>query len=282
MTPVWLAAAGLALAVVVYLNRLATRVVSPVRQPIGRTVPELGEPFEDLTISSGPHSLAAWLVTPEQAKPFEPLVLLAHGWGANYSVVLRLGALLVQRGHEVLLFDTRGHGRNPALPHVTIRDFRDDLMAVARYAAHRFPDRQLVLVGHSLGGAAGVLAAADGAPFDGLVLIAAPSDVLRVTAEYLTDHGKPGTLLINVLRPFLWRLAGGTFLPLTPWRRIRELDVPLLLLQPEHDQRVARRHADGLAAATGQGYHLIPDREHTDVLESPETCRLVEEFLEGV
>ena len=282
MTPLWVVIAGFVLVVMVFMDRQAMRVASPVRQPIDRTVPELGVPFEDLAIPSGARTLAGWLITPAQAQPFEPLVLLAHGWGANYSTVLRLGALLVADGHEVMLFDARGHGRNPALPQVTIRDFRDDLMAVARYAAHRFPDRQLILVGHSFGGAAGVLAAADGAPIDGLVLIAAPADVLKVTAEYLTDHGQPGTFMINVLRPFLWRRVGGTFLPLTPSRRIRALDVPLLLLQPEHDQRVARAHADTLAAASGQSYHLIPGREHTDVLEAPETLRLVEDFLEEV
>lgn len=268
--------------VVVYMDRQAMRVASPVRQPIDGTVPDLGVPFEDLAIPSGGQTLAGWLVTPAEAQPFEPLVLLAHGWGANYSTVLRLGARLVGAGHEIMLYDTRGHGRNPPLPQVTIRDFRDDLMAVARYAANRFPDRQLVLVGHSFGGAAGVLASADGAPVDGLVLIAAPSDVLKVSAEFLTDHGRPGTFLINVLRPFLWRRVGGSFLPLTPSRRIRELDVPLLLLQPEHDQRVIRSHADALAAASGQRYHLIPGREHTDVLDAPETLRLVEDFIEAV
>jgi uncharacterized protein len=264
------------------LDRLANRVVRPVARPPERTVPDLGVAFEDLTIRSGEQDLAAWLLQPPRAQPFEPLVLMAHGWGASYSTLLALAEPMVNAGHDILLFDVRGHGRNEPVPYVTIRHFRDDLMAVARYAAKRFPDRQLVLVGHSLGGAAGVIAAADGAPFDGLVLIASPSDVLKVTAEFLTDKGLPGRLLVKLMRPFFWRRIGGSFRPLTPSRRIRELDLPQLIIQPELDRRVERAHADRLSAASGQEYHIIAGREHTDVLAAPETLRLIEDFLEAL
>jgi len=272
--------AAIVLIVLFGLDRLANRVVNPAPRPFERTVPELGLEHEDFVIPSGDHELAAWLLKPAEAQPYEPLLLVAHGWSANYSTVLRLAEPLAEAGHDVLLFDVRGHGRSEPVPYVTIRHFRDDLMAVARYAARRFPDRQLVLVGHSLGGSAGVLACADGAPIDGLVLIAAPSDVLRVTAEFLSDQGLPGALLTTVLRPFFWRRVGGSFRPLTPSRRIRELDAPIIIIQPENDARVDRAHAERLSAATGQPYELIEGYEHTDVLAAPETLRLIEEFLE--
>ena len=281
MTPIAIGiTAAIVLIVLFGLDRLANRVVNPAPRPFERTVPELGLEHEDFVIPSGDHELAAWLLKPAEAQPYEPLLLVAHGWSANYSTVLRLAEPLAEAGHDVLLFDVRGHGRSEPVPYVTIRHFRDDLMAVARYAARRFPDRQLVLVGHSLGGSAGVLACADGAPIDGLVLIAAPSDVLRVTAEFLSDQGLPGALLTTVLRPFFWRRVGGSFRPLTPSRRIRELDAPIIIIQPENDARVDRAHAERLSAATGQPYELIEGYEHTDVLAAPETLRLIEEFLE--
>lgn len=283
LTPIVLTiAAGALLLSLGGLDRIARRVTRPALKPIERRVPEIGMEHEDLLIRSGDHELAAWLLQPPQAQPFEPLVLMAHGWGANYSTVLRLAEPLAEAGHDVLLFDVRGHGRNEPVPFVTIRNFRDDLLAVTRYAAKRFPDRQLALVGHSMGGSAAVLAAADGAPIDGLVLIAAPSDVIRVTAEFLTDQGLPGPLLANVLRPFWWRRVGSTFRPLTPSRRIRELDMPMLMIQPENDETVDRGHADRLSKAGGITYHLVRDHGHTDVLEAPETLQLVEDFLEAL
>ena len=280
MSPLLFVVVGLVVVGVVALDRMATRVVRPVPRLPDRSVPDLGVAHEDLTIQSGDHRLAAWLLRPDQGQPFEPLMLLAHGWGASYGTVLQLAEPLADAGHDVLLFDVRGHGRNQPVPYATVRNFRDDLMAVVRYAAKRFPDRQLVVIGHSLGGAAGVLAAADGAPIDGLVLIACPSDVLKVTAEFLTAGGMPGNLMVQIFRPFWWRRVGGTFRPLSPSRRIRELDLPILMIQPEHDQRVHRSHADRLAVAGDLEYHLIQDCEHTDVLAAPETLRLIEGFLQ--
>ena len=304
------------------LDRMANTVVRPPPRPADRSVRDLRSSYEELRIPSGDHQLGAWLLPAEReddgrpaphegaAAPGEggagareagagaseagpaadearatagrPLVLLAHGWGASHSIVLRLAEPLVRRGYDVLLFDVRGHGGNAPLPYVTVRCFRDDLVAVIEHARRRFPGRRIVVAGHSFGGAAAVLAAADGAAIDGLVLIATPSDVVRITAEYLTSRGMPGALVVAALRPFWWRRVGGTFLRLTPSRRIRELDLPLLIIQPELDMRVARTHAERLAAAAGVDYHLVPGSEHTDVLEAPMTLRLIDEFLEGM
>jgi hypothetical protein len=124
-----------------------------------------------------------------------------------------------------------------------------------------------------------VLAAAEGAPVSGLVLIATPSDILRITAEFLSDKVVPGRLAVSVLRQFWWCRLGGTFRPHSPVRRIRELDMPILIIQPELDQRVRRSHADRLSRAAGVPYHLVPGREHTDVLVDPMTLDLVEGFV---
>ncbi len=275
----WGAAVAAVAGGIALLDWAAVRIVQPRRELPERSVPDLGVEHEDFTIPSGDHELAAWLLRPGVRHPDEPLILLAHGWGASYGTVLQLAEPLARDGHDVLLFDARGHGRNEPVPYVTVRHFRDDVIAAVRYAHERFPDRSLLLIGHSMGGAAGVLAAAEGAPIDGLVLIASPADVLRVTAEFLTDRGYPGGLMVSILRPFWWLRVGGTFRSLTPSRRIRELDVPILIIQPENDERVHREHADRLAEGAGLPYHLIEGRQHTDVLVAPETLRLLEGFL---
>ncbi len=276
VTAVVLVAAG------VLLERVAGRVVHPIPSLPERSVPDSGLPHEDLAISVGGYELGAWLLRSGRAGPRAPVLLLAHGWGANYGTVLRLAEPLAREGRDVLLFDMRGHGRNEPAPHVTVRHLRDDVAAVVRYASERFPGRPLVLAGHSLGGAASVLAVAEGAQVAGLVLIATPSDVLRITREYMTDKGLPGGLLVKVLRPFWWWRMGSTFRPHSPVRRIGELAVPLLMIHPEHDRRVSRSHAEQLSAAAGVAYHLVPEREHTDVLDAPMTVQLVRDFMADV
>lgn len=282
MMPLVLVVAVVLAATLVLLERLAGRVVHPVPSLPERSVPDSGLPHEDLAITVGSYELGAWLLESGRSTPGAPLLLLAHGWGANYGTVLRLAEPLVRGGQDVLLFDMRGHGRNEPAPHVTVRHLRDDVGAVVRYASERFPGRPLVLAGHSLGGAASVLAVAEGAAAAGLILIATPADVLRITAEYMTDKGLPGRLLVKALRPFWWWRMGGTFRPHSPVRRIAEVAVPLLMIQPEHDQRVSREHAELLSAAAGVAYHLVPDREHTDVLDAPMTVQLVRDFVSDV
>lgn len=280
MTPVALLALGIAVAGGVYaLDRVANALIRPVPRTPDRSVPDSGLPHEDLMIPCDGHDLAGWLLGAEGHDAKVPLLLLAHGWGASYGTVLQLAEPLVRRGHDVLLFDMRGHGRNRAVPFVTVRHLRDDVMAVVAYAKRRFPGRSLVLAGHSFGGAASVLAAAEGARVAALVLIATPADVPQITAEYLSAQGMPGGLLVAVLRPFWWWRIGGTFRPHSPARRIRELRIPILIIQPENDRRVHRSHAERLAAAAGVGYHLVPDREHTDVLAAPMTEQLVNDFV---
>jgi alpha-beta hydrolase superfamily lysophospholipase len=261
------------------LDRIANAIIRPVPRKTDLAVEGLGLEHEDLTIGSGEQALAALLLRGAEPNRGGPLLLIAHGWGASSATVMQLAEPLARRGHDTLLFDMRGHGRNRAAPFVTVRHLRDDVLAAVAYAQARFAGRDLVLVGHSFGGAASVLAAAEGARVAGLVLIATPADVLRVTAEFLTDKGVPGRLAVTVLRPFWWWRVGGSFRPHSPERRIRELDIPLLLIQPELDQRVHRRHAERLSKAAGVPYHLIPGREHTDVLVDPRTIELVEEFL---
>jgi len=260
------------------LDRVASRVVRPMPVMPDVTVPDLGMVHDDLEIPSGRETLHAWMLHPT-GDAHDLLVLLAHGWGANYGTLLRLAEPLVDAGFEVLLFDIRGHGRNAEVAHATVRHFRDDVMAAASYAELHFPGRPLVLLGHSLGGAAGVLAAAEGTPFAGIGLLASPAGVLEVTARYMTDHGLPGALMVLILRPFWWMRVGGSFRPLTPARRIREVKVPVLVVQPENDRRVPMAHAELLAGRAGTKAHVIAGAGHTDFLGRNETHAHVLRFL---
>jgi alpha-beta hydrolase superfamily lysophospholipase len=263
------------------LDQVANAVVRPVPREPDRTASELGVPYEDLVITCADHLLNGWLLHPEVDEG-KPLVLLAHGWGANYGLLLHLAEPLLVNGNPVLLFDIRGHGTNEEVPYVTVRHFRDDVMAVSCYAAERFPDRPRVLVGHSLGGAAAVLSTEMGAPVDGLAVIASPASVLEVTADYLREKGFPGRFMVVALRPFWWRRVGGTFRDLIPEQKIGAIHQPVLVLHPELDRRVAVGQAERLARAAGAKPTVIQGAGHTDVLEHPETHRVLMDFVDAI
>lgn len=279
MHVVSLAAGVVAVGGLLALDRAATAVVRPRPRPPDVPVGALGVDHEDVIVPTEGRGLRGWLLKPRDAGT-RPAVLLAHGWGSNHGILLQLAEPLVHAGHPVLVFDVRGHGLNDEVPYVTIRHFRDDVLAAARWAAGRFPDRKRVLVGHSMGGAAAVLAVASGAPVDGLVTVAAPADVLEVTADHLRERGLPGRFMVVALRPFWWPRVGGSFRHLVPERKMAGIAAPVLVIHPTEDRRVARAHAERLAGAARVRPCYIEGAAHTNVLSHPETIGRVLTFLE--
>lgn len=275
----WILGAGALALILVALDRLALSVIRPPRRPYHR-VPRGARQVDEVSIPA-PYRLRGWLLHPERDRG-GPLAILCHGWGANGGALLPVADALVQAGHPVLVFDVRGHGRSEGAPHVTVRHFRDDVTAAHAWATGRMPHRPVVFVGHSMGGAAAVLAAAEGVPVDGLALIAAPADVLEVTAVFLSERGLPGRWVVRICHPFWTLRTRERPSRLSPERRIRELTVPLAILQPEHDERVSPDQARRLARASAGQVHVVPGAGHTDVLESSETHRLLGALMDRV
>lgn len=279
---VWLLAGGLVVSAVAVVlgNRFALRIVRPVRRPPGRTPADAGAACEDVTIP-GPYPLRGWLLRPREDGG-GPVVALGHGWGANSGVLVDLAAALAERGYPVLLYDYRGHGRSGDAPFVTIRHYRDDTREAARWMVARFPERPVVLGGHSMGGAASILATVEDALAAGIVLVAAPADVLDATARYLGERGLPGRALVLVLKPFWDRLIGEPYRRLIPAGRAVELSVPVLVIHPELDERVTLDEAHRLAEAAGSEVEVLEGADHRDVLHDSRTAHLILEFLEGL
>ncbi len=99
-----------------------------------------------------------------------PTVLFAHGFGQSRHAWTRAAESLVVRGWRTITFDARGHGDSDRLPdgRYALEQFVDDLLAVAHSL-----DAPPVLVGASMGGLLGLVAAGETrpAPFRALVLV---------------------------------------------------------------------------------------------------------------
>lgn len=82
------------------------------------------------------------------------VVLIAHGYGEYGRRYDRFARYLVSRGHPTYAYDARGHGFSPGQRgHIDgYERYVDDATDVARDIARRYPQRPLVLLGHSNGG----------------------------------------------------------------------------------------------------------------------------------
>lgn len=108
----------------------------------------------------------------------EPAVLLAHGWSSFGLRFLPWVETLRRAGYAVITFDQPAHGRSSGF-RATLPMFAD---GVSRVAAHFGP--LAAVIGHSLGGAATMIALARGLQTQRVVLIAPAADPMAAGQRF--------------------------------------------------------------------------------------------------
>ncbi|MEM2245675.1 MAG: alpha/beta hydrolase [Thermofilum sp.] len=98
------------------------------------------------------------------------VAVLYHGFGGSSEMMGWLGVELARNGFHVLAFDSRGHGKSSSSFNITASTLLSDLDALL--TAANLKGEPLVLVGHSMGGAAVQTIASRGVPVEALVVIA--------------------------------------------------------------------------------------------------------------
>ena len=265
------------------IDRVAVLTMRPPRRQPDRMATDLGYPVAPLDVGAkgADVTLRGHLIEPRVRSAGTPLVVLVHGWTGDSSVMLHLAEPLVAAGVPTVVFDVRSHGRSDRAPAVTIRHFRDDLLTVMERLEELEPGQDIVVVGHSLGGSAAILAAARGARLAGLALVASPADLFAATAGFFSDHGLPGRALVQLLHPS-WRLrAGESFRYLDPEARARDIagKLPMTVIQGDRDTRVPPSDAARLARAAGVSVVTVRGASHRDVLVHPETHAEILRFV---
>ena len=154
----------------------------------------------------GGHQLAAALDLPERAPLAYALFAHCFTCGKDVLAAKRIATALAARGIAVLRFDFTGLGSSEG--DFANSTFSSNVADLVRAADHLRETRQAptILIGHSLGGAAILAAAAQIPEATAVVTIAAPSDPAHVThlfkdsIEDIRQHGEVEVALAG--RPF--------------------------------------------------------------------------------
>lgn len=261
------------------LRQFARGVLRTRRRRSDRTPSSLGLDAEPFELASSRGAVRGWVV---HAGPgAAPTVLFVHGWRSHAGDMLPWAAPLVRHGYHAIVYDALGHGDSDDSEFTSLRHLRedmDDVLGYARTLARTAPG--IVLFGHSMGGAAAILAAAKEAPIRGLITAGAPTDPLQITAEWLDSRGLPGPLLVRLLRPFWQRIVREPYATLRPVRRIGRVTVPVLILHGSEDVQVGIHHARALAAANPLArLELLEGADHVNLPEHPRYEAVVLSFL---
>jgi pimeloyl-ACP methyl ester carboxylesterase len=267
---------------VLLLDRVALALIRPRKKTSTRNLETLPFPVREHSFSSLGQPLKGWFVEPDEDRG-GTVAVLVHGWGSSHGRMTMVAEPLLEAGYPVFLFDVRHHGMAPEAPFVTVRHYRDDILAAASEVKRAFPDRPVVLIGHSMGGSAAVLASvAKKKKKKKMVTIAAPADLWEVWARSLRNKRLPGRFTIRVLRPF-WRYrAGLPFSALDPEKSVKDLQIPFLVLHGDRDQSVPLHHADLLAGGAGVEPFILEGEDHNELLGKGRLHQRVFAFLEEI
>jgi pimeloyl-ACP methyl ester carboxylesterase len=142
---------------------------------------DLGLAFEATTVPSDGLELPAWWI-PAAGGSRGPAVVLVHGWESARDRTLPNALVLHAANFHVLTFDVRGHGANPreTLP-LTAGEFGADAVSAVRAALERPEVTTVALLGHSMGGAGALLAAAAEPRVAAVVSVGTPAGPYRLT-----------------------------------------------------------------------------------------------------
>ncbi len=209
--------------------------------------------------------LCGWLLP--AGRPAGSLVIM-HGWGGNAFFLLPLAGILSTSGMNILLVDARNHGLSDGDGHSSLPKFAADLGHAVDWMRQQ-PEHAgpVALCGHSLGGAAALLTAADRGDIAAVISLATfahPADMMR---RFMRQARIPGWAAPLVLR-YVERVIGRRYDDIAPVNTLCRLDCPVLMIHGDRDATVPVSDFEAMrekCAGPGWEFLLIPGAGHTSV-----------------
>jgi pimeloyl-ACP methyl ester carboxylesterase len=203
-----------------------------------------------------------------------PPVLLMHGWDSRASQLAPIVKALLADGHRVIAFDAPSHGDSPDRDDTTVSTFSD----VVLQADRRFGPFHAAL-GHSVGGAAVLLAMARGLRTKRVITLAAPASLRRASLRVASMLGLPPRATAAMLQAA--EAANGRSLDSLESTSVHpSTDVSGLLMHDPRDRQVPASESAIVVAAWPQAtLHHIAGVGHNGILAADSVHRLVLDFI---
>jgi pimeloyl-ACP methyl ester carboxylesterase len=251
----------------------AAFLVDPARTPI---VGEPSVPYRAITFESGDVTLSGWLFRP--AGTPRGLVIFLHGRTANRSRGIPVAEALVPRGYAVFAYDQRAHGRSGG-QHCTWGALEKRDLARAIDAVGIGP---VVVMGHSMGAAIALQAAAEEPRVRGVIAVASFSDLRTVIAESIPTFASAREVGAAVRLAERW--AGFEVDAISPERAAAHVEAPVLLIHGSRDTVVRPAHSRRILAALAGPKQLlvVEGATHHDVLAYPAVWSTINGWLDAL
>jgi uncharacterized protein len=263
----------------------------PHRHPPAWTPDAVDLPYEEIEVpSSGGLRLPGWFLPAGPAR--RPGVVLVHGWESARDRTIPHAQVLHAAGFHVLTFDVRGNGANgpEALP-MSVGEYAADARAAVAELRRRPEVTTIALLGHSMGAAGSLVAAAEDDDVAAVIAVAAPADPYRLTRQTFRLARLP--IPAPIAWPLAWLTArvylkprGHTVDSVSATRAVRTIGRPVLLMHGSDDGVVPVSDLSRLAAARRAalpnavtGTFVVEGGRHSWLYEFPDYRAAIARFL---
>lgn len=229
--------------------------VRPPRIAIPGTPELYGLPAESVTVAAEDGlKLAAWLIPRQELTPAPvagaPALILLHGYPAEKTDMLSIAAALHPH-FATLLLDMRYFGESEGrFTTLGLRE-RDDLMRAVAFLKERGYG-SVGVFGFSLGGAVGILTAAEDSRIRAVAAYAAFADLRELGHEAYARLWILKYPLVEFMRFWSRVFFGSDLARPAPAEVAGRLSIPVLLIHSREDEQVPFRHAERLRRALAE------------------------------
>lgn len=212
-----------------------------------------------------------------------PNVILAHGWSGRGAQMGRFVEPLVKAGFRAILFDGPAHGpahRSTLRTGLSLKrrtnifEFSEVILQIEKQYGSTY-----AIIGHSFGGAASALAIHRGLKAQKLIMIATPSDLLKVFDSFsgflnLSRESK------SAFQKYVELDAKHAAQDLSPLEIAKDIYAPTLLIHDPLDREVPFSHAErALKAWPNAEICAIEKAGHYRILKNDQAIQMAIAFL---
>jgi len=191
-----------------------------------------------------------------------PAVIVLHGWGGNSADMLPIGPGLVASGFHVLFLDARKHGLSDDEDFMSLPRFAEDLITAINMVNGREDVTGIAVVGHSVGAAATIYAAAMDGRIDAVVAVAS----FAHPAEMMRENFRFPALVTWALLEVVERMIGHNYDDIAPRNRVADIAAPVMLMHGDADSVIPIRDSIELhERLPGSELVVVPNGTHTDL-----------------
>lgn len=210
-----------------------------------------------------------------------PVLITIHGWANTSETFLALAGKL-NPNKRIILLNTRNHGDSEDEKHMTLIKYAEDVSAVIDHlSAENQGSQKVVLIGHSLGGAAALWVASKDKHVKAVVTIGTFADLETMMRDGFIQNKMPKGFVGSLLTYIEFRI-GDKMQNISPLKTVQAFQGPVLLVHGTKDEivdftdlnkirKAARRESADQFVMKGFG--------HSDLLAEEELAEKIDQFL---